>query len=79
LDEEDLETTKTNLEQATSDLQTAVDLLDGALEELEELKPTCMDSGMSYAERVAKREEEMKALRKALCQLDEENVEPECK
>jgi len=79
LDEEDLETTLTNLEQATSDLQTAVDLLDGALEELEELKPTCMDSGMSYAERVAKREEEMKALQKALCQLDEDGVESSCK
>jgi len=79
LDEEDLETTLTNLEQATTDLQTAVDLLDGALQELEELKPTCMDSGMSYAERVAKREEEMKALGKALCQLDEENVEAQCK
>jgi len=79
LDEEDLETTLTNLEQATSGLQTAVDLLDGALEELEELKPTCMDSGMSYSDRVAKREEEMKALQKALCQLDEDGVESSCK
>jgi len=78
LDEEDLETTLTNLEQATTDLQTAVDLLDGALLELEELKPTCMDTGMSYSERVAKREEEMKALGKALCQLDEQKVETEC-
>jgi len=78
LDEEDLKTTDTNIEQTTEDLQTAMDLLDGALKELEELKPTCMDTGMSYSESVAKREEEMKALRKALCQLDEDKVETEC-
>jgi len=78
LDEEDLATTDTNIEQTTEDMQTAVDLLDGALKELEELKPTCMDTGMSYSERVAKREEEMQALRKALCQLDEDKVETEC-
>ena len=30
----------------SNDLQTAVDLLDGALERLEELKPTCVDSGI---------------------------------
>jgi hypothetical protein len=79
LDEEDLETTEVSLKTKTEDLQTAVDLLDKALLELEELKPTCMDSGMSYKERVEKREEEMKALGKALCILDEENVEPDCK
>jgi len=79
LDEEDLKTTDTNIEQTTQDMQTAMDLLDGALKELEELKPTCMDTGMSYSERVAKREEEMKALKKALCQLDEDGVESECK
>merc|ERR1719272_889557 len=78
LDEEDLKTTDTNIEQTTEDMQTAVDLLDKALQELEELKPTCMDTGMSYSERVAKREEEMKALGKALCQLDEQKVETEC-
>merc|ERR1719401_3285586 len=75
LDEQDLEVTETSIETTTSDMQTAVDLLDKALQELEELKPTCMDSGMSYKERVAKREEEIKALQKALCILDEEGVE----
>ena len=35
----------------------------GLVLQLEELKPTCIDTGMSYAERVAKREEEIKALR----------------
>jgi hypothetical protein len=79
LDEQDLETTETAIETATNDMKTAVDLLDKALMELEELKPTCMDSGMSYKERVAKREEEMQALGVALCLLDEEGVEPDCK
>jgi DNA repair exonuclease SbcCD ATPase subunit len=78
LDEEDLETTYTSIKQKTDDMQTAVDLLDSALKELEELKPTCIDTGMSYGERVKKREEEMKALKVALCILDDEGVEPEC-
>jgi len=66
LDEQDLETTKTSIKTKTNDMQNAVDLLDNALKELEELKPTCIDTGMSYAERVAKREEEIKALKNAL-------------
>jgi len=78
LDQQDLKTTETNIQQTTSDLQDTVDLLDGALKELEELKPTCMDTGMSYSQRVKKREQEMEALKKALCILDGENVEPEC-
>merc|ERR1719272_2272287 len=59
LDQEDLKTTETSLKTKTDDLQTAVDLMDAALKELEELKPTCIDTGMSYSERVKKREEEM--------------------
>merc|ERR1719305_1524605 len=66
LDEEDLATTKTNIKIKTEDMQTSVDLLDKALQELEELKPTCIDTGMSYKERVEKREEEIAALQKAL-------------
>merc|ERR1719277_398312 len=78
LDVQDLKTTETTIATKTKDMQTAVDLLDKALQELEELKPTCMDSGMSYKERVAKREEEIKALTKALCMLDEDGVEAQC-
>jgi len=66
LDEQDLKTTRTNIKTTTDDLQTATNLCDAALKELEELKPTCIDTGMSYAERVAKREEEIKALKNAL-------------
>jgi hypothetical protein len=79
LNEQDLKSTKTTIKTKFEDLQNAMDLLDGALKELEELKPTCMDSGMSYKERVEKREAEMEALKKALCILDEEGVEAECK
>merc|ERR1740138_779369 len=79
LDEQDLETTLTNLKTKTDDLRSAMDLLDSALRELEDLKPTCIDTGMSYSERVKKREEEMKALTNALCILDEDKVEKECK
>merc|ERR1719395_471105 len=66
LDDQDLKETRTNIKTKTDDMQTAVDLLDKALQELEELKPTCIDTGMSYAERVEKREEEIEALQKAL-------------
>jgi len=78
LDEQDLKSTKTTIKIKFDDLETAQDLLDKALMELEELKPTCLDSGMSYAERVEKREAEMEALKKALCILDPEGVESMC-
>merc|ERR1719498_1668463 len=60
------------------DLQTAMDLLDAALQELETLKPTCIDTGMSYSERVKQREIEMAALVKALCILGETNAKFNC-
>uniref|UniRef100_A0A7S3HS90 Uncharacterized protein n=1 Tax=Spumella elongata TaxID=89044 RepID=A0A7S3HS90_9STRA len=40
-----------------------------AISELMELRPTCIDTGMSYEDRVARREEELAALQKALCIL----------
>lgn len=43
--------------------------LNGAITELIELKKTCVDTGMSYEERVARREDEIEALKKALCIL----------
>merc|ERR1719454_1463937 len=74
LDEQDLETTKTKIQESSQDMQRNMDLVDKALEELEELKPMCIDTGMSYEERVEKREEEIAALKKALCILDTEGV-----
>lgn len=78
LNEDDLETTKTAIVEKSKDMQTNMDLVDKALEELEELKPLCIDTGMSYEERVEKREEEIDALKRALCILDTDDVEPEC-
>merc|ERR1719380_250664 len=43
-----------------------------------DLKPACVDTGMSYADRVQKRRDEIDALKEALCQLDAEKVEAEC-
>lgn len=79
LDEQDLETTKTTIKEKMKDMQSNMDLCDKALEELEELKPVCIDTGMSYEERVEKREEEIEALQKAVCILDTDGVEPSCK
>jgi len=79
LDEQDLKTTKTGMRTKMEDLATSQKLLDNALKVLEELRPTCIDTGMSFKERTSKREEEMKALTKALCILDENKVEPDCK
>lgn len=79
LDEEDLETTKNSIAQGKSDLQTAMDLLDSALKSLEDLAPTCTDLTMPYEERVAKREQEIESLKSALCILDTDGVEEQCK
>jgi len=50
-------------------LKKNTDLLKTTVEELLELKKACVDTGMSYEERVARREEEVAALNKALCIL----------
>jgi len=42
--------------------KTNMELVDKAFEELNEIKPMCMDTGMTYEERVEKREEEIKKL-----------------
>jgi DNA repair exonuclease SbcCD ATPase subunit len=79
LDDQDLKTTKTSIKDKMKDMQSNMNLVDKALQELEELKPVCIDTGMSYEERVEKREEEIDALNKALCILDTDGVEPTCK
>jgi len=79
LDEQDLKTTKNDLKVKRADMQNNMDLVDDAVKTLMDLKPTCIDTGMSYKERVSKREEEVVALKKALCLLDTNKVEAECK
>jgi len=78
LDQEDLAQTKNKIDQASADLSTNQELLDSALKAIEELAPMCIDMTMPYEERVAKREEEIAALNKALCILDTDGVEADC-
>jgi len=75
LDGEDLKTADGTILSKMQDMQSNMDLVDMALKEVEALKPMCIDTGMSYAERVAKREEEVKALQKVFCILDDAGVE----
>jgi len=75
LDTQDLKSVRLTRASKMDDLQTAMDLCDGALKELENLRPTCVDTGMSYSERVKMRETEMAALQKALCILGETDKE----
>jgi hypothetical protein len=66
------------LESADEDLRSQTDILKVAIRELLELKPTCVDTGMSYEERVARREDEIESLKKALCVLQaQEEFGPE--
>mmetsp|Transcript_35837 Transcript_35837/g.80966 ORF Transcript_35837/g.80966 Transcript_35837/m.80966 type:complete len:537 (+) Transcript_35837:574-2184(+) len=78
LDEEDLQSTKQNIKTSMDDLQANQNLLDAALKAIEDLKPTCIDTGMSYEDRVAKRELEIQKLKEALCILDPEGTEADC-
>lgn len=79
LDQQDLTTTSSTIDVKTKDLKTYTDLVDLALVQLEDLKPMCVDNGMSFEERVQKRDEEVAALKRALCVLDPDGVEAECK
>jgi hypothetical protein len=79
MSKQDIKSGALKIKTQSSDLQANMNLLDDSLKELEKLKPTCIDTGMSYKERVAKREEEMASLQKALCMLDPEKTEASCK
>jgi len=76
--EMDLKETDQKIAEGMDSLEMHQKMLDDALKGLEDLKPACVDTGMSYAERVAKREEEIDALKKAMCELDGEGVEADC-
>merc|ERR1719316_1785907 len=67
---EELDDIMVNLVEQKEQLKDKVKLLNEAVGELIELKHTCIDTGMSYEERVAKREEEIESLKKADCILD---------
>merc|ERR1719243_74422 len=65
--ESDLVTTK-------SDLDATQKELDAALAYYEKLKPSCVDAGLSYEERVKMREEEIQSLQEALKILSGEDI-----
>jgi len=61
---------KARLEEAGETFEDKAKTLRDAVEELLELKPKCVDTGMSYEDRVARREDEIESLKKALCIFD---------
>merc|ERR1719265_2203049 len=66
----ELEATLNQIADDTASMISAQELLDQAITELLELHKACVDTGMSYAERAALREQEIESLKKALCILD---------
>jgi len=57
-----------------SDLEGIQKELDAALAYFDKLKPSCVDAGVSYEDRVARREEEIKSLQDALRILNGEDL-----
>merc|ERR1719272_635777 len=68
---EQLNKTLDQIAEDQASLESNQELLNKAITELIELHSACVDTGMSYADRVAMREQEIEALKKALCILDE--------
>merc|ERR1719160_1726644 len=70
--------TKQNQEQALQQKKTDLDgtqkELDAAMAYYEKLKPSCVDSGVSYEDRVKQRKEEIESLQEALRILNGEDI-----
>jgi len=73
--EGELTEVNSSIDEDNTSLTEEQSLLDKAVQEIIELQPACVDTGMSYEERVAKREQEIEALKEALCTLDKEGPE----
>merc|ERR1719326_2762397 len=54
------------LEEKRTDLENTQTELNSAMEYYEKLKPSCVDAGVSYEDRVARRKEEIESLQEAL-------------
>jgi len=65
-----MDDTMEKLGAAEDSLKDKMEILMTSIKELLELKPACVDTGMSYEERVARREDEIAALNKGLCILE---------
>jgi hypothetical protein len=61
--------TDNNFNDAEDEMTSQTKILVTSIKELMELKAACVDTGMSYADRVAMREQEIASLKKALCIL----------
>jgi len=57
-----------------ADLEGTQKELDAALEYYDKLKPSCVDAGVSYEDRVARRKEEIQSLQDALRILNGEDI-----
>merc|ERR1719353_2478604 len=73
--ENDLAKTNADLVSDLNSLKDNQKLLDSSLKTLETLRPACIDTGMTWDEKVARRTAEIEALKNALCVLDEEDKE----
>jgi len=62
------------LESKKVDLEGTQKELDAALRYFDKLKPSCVDSGVSYADRIARREAEIDSLKEALKVLNGEDL-----
>merc|ERR1719191_109321 len=62
------------LEEKKNDLEGTQKELDAALAYYEKLKPTCVDAGISYEDRVARRKEEIQSLQEAFKILNGEDI-----
>ena len=62
------------LQTAEEDLAGTQEELDAALEYFDKLKPSCVDAGVSYEDRVARRKEEIESLQQALEILDGKEI-----
>jgi len=70
----DLQKNEQELTVKTADLESKKVELSAAEQYYETLKPSCIDAGMSYKERAARREEEIQSLEDALRILDGESL-----
>lgn len=69
--------TETKLSDDGEAMTASQNLLDKAIEELNDLHESCVMTEMSYEERVARREDEIQSLKQALCILQEEGPNKE--
>lgn len=66
--------TNTETRSLKKELKLTQEELDAAMDYYAKLKPDCLDAGLSYEERVEKREQEIQALKEALQILAQESV-----